>query len=325
LLAPETVFPVTYGSGKTAHLDVEGSRGAAIDAALRDQLGLDVANKEPFGLAGSGGSTPLRIELADGRRLFAKLYAESHLRADRWYKLGRTVMYGALEDERSFNSVRRMVEYEDHMLRYLRDHDVRTAVPYGFAEITPEREYLLVTSFIDDAEEVLDTPIDDAVIASGIDLIRSLWDAGVAHRDIKPANLLVRDRELYLIDVFFCQVRPSAWRQSVDLANMLMLLALGSDVDRVYEAARRRFTPDDIAEAFAATKGVTVPGQLRTMVMADPRPLAKDFSRRAPDRSRIPVQRWTIRRVALTGILLGVAVGAVVSAILSLKAAGFRP
>jgi tRNA A-37 threonylcarbamoyl transferase component Bud32 len=325
LLAPETVFPVTYGSGKTAHLDVEGSRGAAIDAALRDQLGLDVANKEPFGLAGSGGSTPLRIELEDGRRLFAKLYAESHLRADRWYKLGRTVMYGALEDERSFNSVRRMVEYEDHMLRYLRDHDVRTAVPYGFAEITPEREYLLVTSFIDDAEEVLDTPIDDAVIASGIDLIRSLWDAGVAHRDIKPANLLVRDRELYLIDVFFCQVRPSAWRQSVDLANMLMLLALGSDVDRVYEAARRRFTPDDIAEAFAATKGVTVPGQLRTMVMADPRPLAKDFSRRAPDRSRIPVQRWTIRRVALTGILLGVAVGAVVSAILSLKAAGFRP
>ena len=325
LLAPETVFPVTYGSGKTAHLDVEGSRGAAIDTALRDQLGLEVADKEPFGLAGSGGSTPLRIELADGRRLFAKLYAESHLRADRWYKLGRTVMYGALEDERSFNSVRRMVEYEDHMLRYLRDHDVRTAVPYGFAEITPEREYLLVTSFIDDAAEVLDTPIDDAVIASGIDLIRSLWDAGLAHRDIKPANLLVRDGELYLIDVFFCQVRPSAWRQSVDLANMLMLLALGSDVDRVYEAARSRFTPDDIAEAFAATKGVTVPGQLRTMVMADPRPLAKDFSRRAPDRSRIPVQRWTIRRVALTGILLGVALGAVVSAILSLKAAGFRP
>jgi serine/threonine-protein kinase RIO1 len=325
LLVPETVFPVTYGSGKTAHLDVEGSRGAAIDAALRDQLGLDVVRKEPFGLAGSGGSTPLRIELADGRRLFAKLYAENHLRADRWYKLGRTVMYGALEDERSFNSVRRMVEYEDHMLRYLRDHEVRTAEPYGFAEITPEREYLLVTSFIDDAVEVLDAPIDDAVIASGIDLIRTLWDAGVAHRDIKPANLLVRDGELYLIDVFFCQVRPSAWRQSVDLANMLMLLALGSDVDRVYESARRRFTPDDIAEAFAATKGVTVPGQLRSMVMADPRPLAKDFSRRAPDRSRIPVQRWTIRRVALTGILLGVGLAAVVSAVLSLKAAGFRP
>jgi len=325
LLAPEAVFPVAYGSGKTAHLDVTGERGEAIDAALHEQLGLRVARKEPFGLAGSGGSTPLRIELTDGRTLFAKLYAQNHLRSDRWYKLGRTVMYGALEDERSFNSVRRMVEYEDHMLRYLRDQGLRTAEPYGFVEITPEREYLLVTSFIDGATEILEAPIDDRVIAGGIDLIRALWDAGLAHRDIKPSNLLVRDGEIYLIDVFFCQVRPSAWRQSVDLANMLMLLALGSEVDRVYDAALQCFTPDDIAEAFAATQGVTVPGQLRTMVMADPRPLAKEFSLRAPERARIPVQRWTVRRLGLTGILASVALVAVVTAMLSLKAAGFRP
>src|SRR6266545_2340060 len=104
LFAPEAVFPVTYRSGRTAHLDIGGDRGAAID-------------------------------IADGRRLFGKLYAQSHLRADRWYKLGRTVMYGALEDERSFNSVRRMVEYEDYMLRYLRDNGVPTAEPHGFAEI----------------------------------------------------------------------------------------------------------------------------------------------------------------------------------------------
>jgi len=325
LLAPETVFHVTYGSGKTAHLDVAGERGDAIDAALHEQLGLDVARKEPFGLAGSGGSTPLRIELTDGRMLFAKLYAQNHLRSDRWYKLGRTVMYGALEDERSFNSVRRMVEYEDHMLRYLRDQGLRTAEPYGFVEITPEREYLLVTSFIDDAAEILDEPIDDHVIAGGIDLIRSLWDAGLAHRDIKPSNLLVRHREIYLIDVFFCQVRPSGWRQSVDLANMLMLLALGSDVARVYEAALERFSPDDIAEAFAATKGVTVPSQLRAMVMADPRPIAKEFSARAPDRRRIPVQRWTVRRLLLASALLLATAAAVVTATLSLRAAGFRP
>ncbi len=230
---------MTYRSGRTAHLDIGGDRGAAIDIALREQLGLEVAHKEPFGLAGSGGSTPLKIELTDGRRLFGKLYARSHLRADRWYKLGRTVMYGALEDERSFNSVRRMVEYEDYMLRYLRDQHVPTAEAYGFAEITPEREYLLVTSFIDDAVEMLDAPIDDTVIASGIELIRSLWDAGLAHRDIKPSNLLVSAGELYLIDVFFCQVRPSAWRQSVDLANMLMLLALGSEVDHVGPQGRK--------------------------------------------------------------------------------------
>lgn len=163
------------------------------------------------------------------------------------------------------------------------------------------------------------------MIRNGIDLIRTLWDAGVAHRDIKPANLLVRDHEVFLIDAFFCQVRPSAWRQSVDLANMMMLLALGSDVDRVYEASLRRFTPEDVAEAFAATKGVTVPGQLRAMVMADERPLAKEFSLRAPFRSRIPVQRWTIRRVALTAALIGGAVIAIGTAVLSLRIAGFSP
>jgi hypothetical protein len=218
-----------------------------------------------------------------------------------------------------------MVEYEDYMLRYLRDCHVPTAEAYGFAEITPEREYLLVTSFIDEAVEVLDAPIDDTVIASGIALIRSLWDAGLAHRDIKPSNLLVGAGKLYLIDVFFCQVRPSAWRQSVDLANMLMLLALGSEADRIYRAALRWFTPDDIAEAFAATKGVTVPGQLRAMVRADPRPLAKEFSLLAPNRRRIPVQRWTVRRITLTAVLAGVGLVAAISAILSLRAAGFQP
>jgi len=325
VFAPESVFPVTYRRGRTAHLDISGQRKEAIEAALREQLGIEAARLEPFGLLGSGGSTPLRITLAGGTHLFAKLYAESHMRADRWYKLGRTVLYGALEDERSFNSVRRMVEYEDYMLRYLRDNGLPTAEPYGIVEITPEREYLLVTSFIEDSVGILDAPIDDAVIRSGIDVVRTLWDAGVAHRDIKPANLLVRDGRVYLIDTFFSQVRPSAWRQSVDLANMMLILALGSDTGRVYSAALRRFTPDDIAEAFAATRGVTVPSQLRTLVVHDDRSLAKDFSLLAPPRRRIPVQRWTLRRLALTGVLAMGAAVAVATTLQHLRSAGFSP
>jgi tRNA A-37 threonylcarbamoyl transferase component Bud32 len=325
LFAPQTVFPVVYRRGRSAHLDVEGRRGEAVDVALREQLGIHAVAIERFGLAGSGGSTPLRISLADGRRLFGKLYAVNHLRADRWYKLGRTVLYGALEDERSFNSVRRMVEYEDYMLRYLRGHGVLTAEPYGFVEITPEREYLLVTEFIDDAVEILSVPVDDRVMASAFDAIRALWDAGVAHRDVKPANVLVRAGRVYLIDAFFCQVRPSAWRQSVDLANMMLLLALESDPPRVYEAALRRFTPEDVAEAFAATRGVTVPGQLRTLVMRDPRSLAKEFARLAPPRRRIPVQRWTLRRLALTGGLLAGSAAAVTATIVHLRSVGFGP
>src|SRR5690606_24198046 len=103
----------------------------------------------PFSLSESAGSTPLRVTTVDGE-LFGKLYAWVHLRSDRWYKLARTVRYGRLEDERPFNSVRRLVQYEDHMLRVMRDAGIPTATPHGIVEITPEREYVLVTDLIPD-------------------------------------------------------------------------------------------------------------------------------------------------------------------------------
>ena len=105
---PNEVFPVAYRQGKTAHLDVGGRRGEAIRHAVQDQLGLTVVEIKPVGLAGSGGSTPLRIRVAGDpdTYLFGKLYAMNHVRADRWYKLGRTILYGRLEDEAPFQSVR---------------------------------------------------------------------------------------------------------------------------------------------------------------------------------------------------------------------------
>ena len=160
---PNEVFPVTYHKGKTAHLDVTGARGDAIREALRDQLGLTVLDLKPVGLAGSGGSTPLRLRVAGDpdEYLFGKLYAMSHVRADRWYKMGRTVLYGRLEDEAPFQSVRRLVEYEDYALRLVRDAGIHTAAAYGIVEMTPEREYLLVTEFFDGATEIGDVDVDD--------------------------------------------------------------------------------------------------------------------------------------------------------------------
>src|ERR671916_2972316 len=143
----------------------------------------------------------------------------------------------------------------------------------GIVALTPEREYLLLTEFFEGAEEIGDAPVDDGVIDEGLLLVRRLWDAGLAHRDIKPANLLVRDGHVFLIDVFFVQVRPSPWRQAVDLANMMLVLAVRTDAERVYRRALRLFTPDEIAEAFAATRGVASPTQLRTMMKRDGRNL----------------------------------------------------
>ena len=110
---PDEVFPVVYRRGRTAHVDVTGSRSAAIRQAVHDQLGLTVLNIAPVGLESSAGSTPLRltVEGDPGEYLFGKLYTLGHVRADRWYKLWRTILYGTLEDEHPFHSVRQLMSW----------------------------------------------------------------------------------------------------------------------------------------------------------------------------------------------------------------------
>jgi tRNA A-37 threonylcarbamoyl transferase component Bud32 len=307
LFTPNEVFPISYRRGRAAHLDVTGQRGAAIRHGLEDQLGLAVTEVKPFGLSGSAGSTPLRICVKGDppNFLFGKLYARSHLRADRWYKLGRELLYGRLEDEKPFNAVRRLVQQEDYALRLCRDAGLPTPRPYGVVELTPEREYLLVTEFFDGAVELGEAEVDDQVIDDGLGIIRKLWEAGLAHRDIKPANLLVRDGQLLLIEVAFIELRPTPWRQAVDLANMMLCLALRSSPQLVYERALLQFSVEEITEGFAAARGLALPPQLRRMLHAQGRDLHTEFVRLLPTPPRpIPIQRWTLRRVGLLAAMV---------------------
>jgi len=309
LFVPNEIFPISYKRGRSAHLDVGGRRGEAIRDALADQLGLTVLEVTPFGLSGSAGSTPLRIKVeagaGDARHVFGKLYARSHLRADRSYKLGRALLYGRLEDEKPFNTVKRLVQQEDYALALMQRAGLPSPQPYGVAQLTPEREYLIVFEFIDGAKEIGEAEVDDAIIDQGLAIVRRLWDANLAHRDIKPANLLVRDGRLYLIDVFFAEIHPSPWRQAVDLANMMLCLALRSSPQQVYQQALQHFTVGEITEAFAAARGLALPSQLRKMMRAQGRNLAAEFVRLLPAPPRqIGVQRWSTRRVTLLLLVL---------------------
>jgi tRNA A-37 threonylcarbamoyl transferase component Bud32 len=300
---PEDVFPVSYARGGTAaHLDLGGARQTAVIAAMADQLGLDVTKVEPFGLEGSGGSSPLRMTFADGTRVFGKIYSTSHVRADRWYRIGRTIMYGQLEDETPIGSVRRLTIIEDYALRFLRDAGIRVAATYGIVELTPNQEYMLVTEFFEGSKNLGDSEIDDVAIDEGLQLVRTLWDIGAAHRDVKPANMLIKDGHLQLVDVSGLEIRPSSWRQAVDLANMMLTLALRTDADRVYARATAFFKPDEIAEAFASDVGLAVPTELSAKSKADGRPLRERFRELAPARASISIQRWSSRRLLLTAI-----------------------
>ena len=304
--APNEFFPVSYRRGRAAHLDVGGARGAAIRRAVEDQLGVVVLDVAPFGQQFSASSTPLRLKVQgdpDATYLFAKLYAIGHLRADRWYKLGKELLYGRLEDEKPFNSVRRLVQHEDYALRLLRDRGLPVPQPFGSVELTPEREYLLVTEFLEGAKEISEVEVGDAIIDEGLAIVRGLWDAGLAHRDIKPANLLVQGGHVRLIDTFLTEVHASPWRQAMDLANMMLVLALRSDSARVYQRALRQFSVEEIGEAFAARQGRAMPSQVRQLLMGRP-DLRVEFVRLLPTLPRpIRIQRWTARRVGLLALV----------------------
>ena len=312
-LAPEDAFPISYKrGGNAAHLELAGARTQAVIRAMRDQLGIEVTELKAFGDEGSGGSTPLLMTTADGTRIFGKILATSHVRADRWYRIGRTILYGRLEDETSFSSVRRLISYEDYALRLLDDDGFTVAHSYGVVELTPNREYLLATQFFEGAETLGHAEVTDEVIDGGLELVRRLWDSGLAHRDIKPANLLVVDGALQVIDVSGLEIRPSPWREAVDLANMMLVLAVRSDPDRVYQRALGSFTPDEIGEAFAAAQGMAIPTELQRYLKEDDRDLIARFKELAPPYRTISIQRWSLRRLAL---IVGVLAAAIVVAI----------
>ncbi len=306
LYAPETVFPVRYGGGNSAHLLIAGRREEAIRHAVRDQLGFEVLDIEPFALEGSAGSTPLlmTVEGNPPTKLFGKLYASSHLRSDRWYKMARNILYGALEDEVPFSSVRRLVEYEDYMLRFMRDEGLATAEPYGFVEITAEREYVIVTSFLDGAQEIGDVEVTEAIAHRALESVHKLWICGIAHRDIKPSNVMVLGGDVFLIDNAFATLRPSPWRQAVDLANMILILSTRLEPRIVYRIAQQYFVPEDIAEAFAASTSIAIPTQLRSELRAYRKrhgvDLVELWNEITPEREPISIQRWSTNRVTST-------------------------
>ena len=91
---------------------------------------------------------------------------------------------------------------------------------------------------------------------------------------------------------------------------MLLVLALRTDPDRVYQRALASFTPEEIGEAFAAARGLAIPTELQRYLKEDPRPLVARFQELAVPYPPISIQRWSVRRVGLAaGALAGLVVG----------------
>jgi hypothetical protein len=90
----------------------------------------------------------------------------------------------------------------------------------------------------------------------------------------------------------------------------MLVLALRSDAQTVYAKALAYFTPEELSEAFAATRGVASPTQLRNFMKQDGRDLLQQFRAAAPPRPRVRIQRWSFRRVGLILLTLLVVIAA---------------
>jgi hypothetical protein len=90
---------------------------------------------------------------------------------------------------------------------------------------------------------------------------------------------------------------------------MMLCLALRSDPGLVYTRTRQLFTVEEITEAFAATRGLTMPSQLRNLMKAKGHDLHAEFLELLPERPRpISIQRWSIRRIGLAVLTLLLAI-----------------
>jgi hypothetical protein len=108
---------------------------------------------------------------------------------------------------------------------------------------------------------------------------------------------------------------------------MMIILGLRHDPSHVYEAALKYFTPDDVAEAFAATSGITVPTQSRSAhkqyIAAGEPDLIQTFRDMAPPCEPISVQRWSRRRLGLTAVAVMTALWFAGFVVDNLTGAGF--
>ena len=131
----------------------------------RTSWALTVLDIKPVGLAGSGGSTPLRLRVAgdpDTLPVRQALRDEATCAPTAGTSSAARSSTAALEDEAPFQSVRRLVEYEDYTLRLLRDAGIPTAAPPTASSRSPPSASTCSSPSSSTArQEIGDAEVDD--------------------------------------------------------------------------------------------------------------------------------------------------------------------
>ena len=234
-------------------------------------------------------------------RVFGKIYSTGHVRADRWYRIGRTLLYGPpsrtrrrsgrcagwprprttrcdscrTKEWRVARPVRRRGAHAERRI-----HDRDGAVRGGEEPRRLGRRRRRDRRGRGARTDVSGTPASRTATSS-------------------RRTCSVKDGHLQLVDVSGLEIRPSPWRQAVDLGEHdADAGAANRTRTRCTRARSASSHPIEIAEAFACAVGLAIPTQLQARLKADERPLLAGFKELAPPREPVSIQRWNARRIA---------------------------
>lgn len=184
------------------------------------------------------GSQPVFIEMADGTKVFGKVFGEREHAADWLFKLYRFFRYKNLQAEEPYINGRRNIELESFANLWAQKSGARAVKIIDIIKVG--RHWLLMQEQIDA------TPLPDmkriktATLEDAWKQVMKLHDGNLAHRDLRAANLMVDKKgQVWIIDYGFSEVSPNQRRKSMDVAELLMSMSLVTGVDRTLDSAMK--------------------------------------------------------------------------------------
>jgi undecaprenyl-diphosphatase len=220
------------------------------------------------------GSRPLFMEDARGKHYFGKIFGLEEHAADWLFKLYRFFRYKNLQAEEPYLSGRRNVEIESFFTLWARKSGVR--VPNVVDLLRIGNHWLLLQEKLD-ATSLSDTKrVTEKTLEDAWKQVRKLHGSNIAHRDLRAANLMVDKKgQVWVIDFCFAESAPQPRRKRMDIAELLMSMALVVGAKRTVAAAASVLDRDELKKAMPYMQKSVFSGATRQGLRAD-KSLLKD-------------------------------------------------